>query len=41
MEGVVDEQLAIHVEQLISQSFQSMRTLLYDRFQYVTNGLLC
>eukprot|EP00911_Craspedida_sp_UC1_P001890 UC1_evm1s1451 len=37
--GLTEEQLTAHVEGLIQVSVNNMRTKLYDRFQYMTNGI--
>lgn len=37
---LTEQQLTDHVEQLIQSSIDSMRTVLYDGYQYYTNGIL-
>eukprot|EP00043_Microstomoeca_roanoka_P027703 m.15600 g.15600 ORF g.15600 m.15600 type:complete len:805 (+) comp7883_c0_seq1:73-2487(+) len=39
-EGFTDDELDRHVNKLIEKSLHSLRTRLYDNYQYLTNGIL-
>lgn len=38
--SLTEERLTAHVDSLIDESFASLRTTLYDRYQYFSNGIL-
>jgi len=37
---MTEEQLSEYVDMLVDTSLESIRTALYDRFQYYSNGIL-
>ena len=37
--GLTEEKLVEHVDALMTASLDSARTVLYDRFQYYSNGI--
>ena len=38
--SLTEERLTAHVNSLIKESFSSMRTAIYDKYQYYSNGIL-
>eukprot|EP00051_Salpingoeca_urceolata_P006651 m.87996 g.87996 ORF g.87996 m.87996 type:complete len:849 (-) comp14925_c1_seq1:48-2594(-) len=38
--GLTEQQLVVHVEELLGKSMENLTTRLYDGFQYLTNGIM-
>lgn len=38
--NLTEEQLQLHIDNMVESSINSLTTKLYDGFQYITNGIL-